>query len=183
MQLFQGCTRLQSLDLSYCSRLARSGECQALWTLPQTLKELSLCGVQLEDEQVFVEGMQRLQSLTSLRLCGVSALNDTTLRQVKHGPLSPLCSVSPPQSRQVKHGPLSHLCGVSAPSDMTLRVRQVEHNPLSHFCGVLLLIEATLRQVKHDPPSHLCDVSVLSDMTLRQVVHSPLSPLRCVRAQ
>ena len=113
-QLFQGCTRLQSLDLSYCSRLARSGECQALWTLPQTLKELSLCGIQLEDEQVFVEGMQRLQSLTSLRLCGVSALNDTTLRWVKHGPLS-------------------HFCDASAPSDMTPR-QSIIHSLTSVVC-------------------------------------------------
>ncbi|KAK7110296.1 F-box/LRR-repeat protein 2-like [Littorina saxatilis] len=82
IKLFQGCTRLQSLDLSYCSRLAKNSECQALWTLPQTLKELSLCGIQLEDQQVFVEALQRLRSLTSLRLCGVSALNDTTLRKI-----------------------------------------------------------------------------------------------------
>ncbi|XP_076470806.1 uncharacterized protein LOC143300764 [Babylonia areolata] len=82
IKLFQSCTRLQGLDLSYCSRLAKGWECQALWTLPQTLKELSLCGVLLEDEQVLVEGMQRLRSLVSLRLCGVSALNDSTLTEI-----------------------------------------------------------------------------------------------------
>ncbi|PVD30524.1 hypothetical protein C0Q70_09791 [Pomacea canaliculata] len=85
IKLFQGCTKLESLDLSYCSRLAQAEECQALWTLPQSLKELSLCGILVEDEQVFVEGMQRLRSLTSVRLCGVMALNDTTLTQIlKH---------------------------------------------------------------------------------------------------
>ncbi|KAL8613085.1 hypothetical protein ACOMHN_035026 [Nucella lapillus] len=82
IKLFQSCTRMQSLDLSYCSRLAKEWECQALWTLPQTLKELSLCGILLQDEQVLVEGMQRLRSLTSLRLCGVSALNDKTLSEI-----------------------------------------------------------------------------------------------------
>ena len=83
-QLFQGCTKLQTLDLSYCSRLGKSWECQALWTLPQTLKELVLCGIQFQDEQVFVEGIQRLKNIALLRLQGVPALNDNSLAQVSY---------------------------------------------------------------------------------------------------
>lgn len=96
IKLFQGLTRLQSLDLSYCSRLAHGQECQALWTLPQSLKELSLCGIQLRDEQVFVEGIHRLRCLTSLRLCGVLALTDSTLSQIleRIGPNLELLDIS-----------------------------------------------------------------------------------------
>ncbi|XP_041368563.1 F-box/LRR-repeat protein 2-like [Gigantopelta aegis] len=84
IKLVQGCTKLKSLDLSYCNRLCKMPESEALWVLPQSLSELSLCGLLVEDENVFVECIQRLNTLRSLRVCGVAALNDKTLQQILH---------------------------------------------------------------------------------------------------
>ncbi|XP_071090171.1 F-box/LRR-repeat protein 2-like [Haliotis cracherodii] len=82
VKLFQGCPHLEKLDLSYCNRLRQHPESEVLWTLPQSLRELSLCGILLEDEGIFVECLQRLRNINSIRLCGVSALNDDTLTKV-----------------------------------------------------------------------------------------------------
>ena len=77
-----GCTNLQKLDLSYCSNFGKLPGSEALWVLPASLSELSLCGILLEDETIFVECLQRLKNLKVVRLCGVTALNDDTLTQV-----------------------------------------------------------------------------------------------------
>lgn len=77
-----GCTSLQMLDLSYCSNFAKLPGSEALWILPASLSELSLCGILLEDETIFVECLQRLKNLKVVRLCGVTALNDDTLTQI-----------------------------------------------------------------------------------------------------
>ena len=81
-QLFQACTQLDSLDLDYCSRLSSSPECEVLWTLPQSLVSLSLCGLMLQDGQILVECITRLPHVANLKLCGVPGLNDGTLAQV-----------------------------------------------------------------------------------------------------
>lgn len=82
IQLSQGCIQLKSLDLSYCNKLSARPDSEALWTLPTTLTELSLCGILLEDADLFVECVTRLKHLTSVRLSGVSALSDETLTKV-----------------------------------------------------------------------------------------------------
>ncbi|BFZ02165.1 hypothetical protein BsWGS_05204 [Bradybaena similaris] len=73
---------MTDLNLSYCSGLALSPECEVLWTLPQTLTCLSLCGLMLKDEDILVESVTRLPCLTSLKICGVPALNDDTLTKI-----------------------------------------------------------------------------------------------------
>ena len=46
------------------------------------LQELSLCGIMVSDEELIVKALHRLPALTHLRLCGVPAVNDDTLKQV-----------------------------------------------------------------------------------------------------
>lgn len=135
IKLFQGCTHLQSLDLSYCSRLAQVGECQALWTLPQSLKELSLCGILLDDEQVFVEGLQRLRSLTSIRLCGVPALNDTTIAQVLEtvGPNLELLDISGSFSKSLTDE------GLRSVAKHCIRLQELCLSLLTQISGVTLM--------------------------------------------
>ncbi|GFO23898.1 F-box/lrr-repeat protein 20, partial [Plakobranchus ocellatus] len=82
IKLFQACTQLEELDLGYCSRLSIPPECEVLWTLPQSLVSLSLCGLMLQDGQILVECITRLPHVTSLKLCGVPGLNDCTLAQI-----------------------------------------------------------------------------------------------------
>lgn len=82
IQLSQGCTKLECLDLSYCSTLSKKPDNESLWTLPTSLVKLSLCGVRLDDERILVECVQRLKCLKSLRLCGVSCLNDKNFEQI-----------------------------------------------------------------------------------------------------
>ncbi|XP_064601185.1 F-box/LRR-repeat protein 2-like [Liolophura sinensis] len=82
ISLSQGCTQLKSLDLSYCNKLSARPDSEALWTLPTTLTELSLCGILLEDSDLFVECVTRLKHLMSIRLSGVSALSDDTLTKI-----------------------------------------------------------------------------------------------------
>ncbi|XP_045190636.2 F-box/LRR-repeat protein fbxl-1-like [Mercenaria mercenaria] len=77
-----GCTSLEKLDLSFCSSLCSSPSNEALWTLPTSLTDLSLSGVQLKDERIFVECLQRLRNLRAVKLCGVLALTDATLEEV-----------------------------------------------------------------------------------------------------
>ena len=77
-----GCTSLEKLDLSFCSSLCSSPNNEALWTLPTSLTELSISGVQLRDERIFVECFQRLRCLKAVKLCGVVALTDKTLKEV-----------------------------------------------------------------------------------------------------
>ena len=90
-----GCINLQSLDLSYCSNFGKVPGCEALWVLPSSLTQLSLCGVLLEDETIFVECIQRLKRLRVLRLCGVSALTDETLTQVGNSAQAGCCLSNP----------------------------------------------------------------------------------------
>ncbi|KAJ8301825.1 hypothetical protein KUTeg_020812 [Tegillarca granosa] len=82
IQLSQGCTKLECLDLSYCSTLSKKPDNESLWTLPTSLVKLSLCGVRLDDERILVECVQRLKCLKSLRLCGVTCLNDKNFEQI-----------------------------------------------------------------------------------------------------
>ncbi|OWF49485.1 F-box/LRR-repeat protein 20-like [Mizuhopecten yessoensis] len=82
LELSQGCTRLESLDLSYCYGLQESPDNQFLWTLPTSLTHLSLCGVLLADEDLVVETLQRLRHLKSVRLCGIPAINDITFPKI-----------------------------------------------------------------------------------------------------
>ncbi|ESP00400.1 hypothetical protein LOTGIDRAFT_238569 [Lottia gigantea] len=82
IKLFQGCTKLVDLDLSYCNKLRDYPDNEAFWILPQGLTDLTLCGVMLENETIFVECLQRLPKLRSIHLCGVTALNDNTLTQI-----------------------------------------------------------------------------------------------------
>ncbi|KAL4231710.1 hypothetical protein ACF0H5_009286 [Mactra antiquata] len=77
-----GCPALEGLDLSYCSGLCQGASSEVFWTLPTSLTELSLTGLLLSDETIFVECLQRLHHLKSVKLCGVTALNDNTLKQV-----------------------------------------------------------------------------------------------------
>ena len=77
-----GCVKLESLDLSYCSNFGKLPGSEALWVLPASLTSLSLCGILLDDEMIFVECLQRLKNLHEIRLCGVTALTDHTLPQV-----------------------------------------------------------------------------------------------------
>lgn len=81
-QLSQNCQYLQHLDLSYCNGLKGYPDNEYLWTLTTSLTSLSLCGVLLDDETLFVECIQRLKRLKSIRLSGVPALNDDTFAQV-----------------------------------------------------------------------------------------------------
>ncbi|GFR75164.1 F-box/LRR-repeat protein 20 [Elysia marginata] len=81
IKLFQACTQLQTLDLGYCSRLSVLPECEVLWTLPQSLVSLSLCGLMLQDGQILVECITRLPHVSNLKLCGVPGLNDHTIAQ------------------------------------------------------------------------------------------------------
>ncbi|KAK3776751.1 hypothetical protein RRG08_040317 [Elysia crispata] len=82
IKLFQACTQLEALDLGYCSRLSAAPECEVLWTLPQSLVSLSLCGLMLQDGQILVECITRLPHVANLKLCGVPGLNDGTLAQI-----------------------------------------------------------------------------------------------------
>lgn len=82
IKLFQACTQMVDLDLGYCTRISSPPECEVLWTLPQSLVSLSLCGMMLQDEKILVECITRLPRLTSIKLCGVPALTDQTLEQI-----------------------------------------------------------------------------------------------------
>lgn len=81
-QFSMGCTSLEILDLSFCSSLCNSPSNEALWTLPTSLTDLSLSGVLLTDERILVECLQRLRNLKAVKLCGVMALNNDTLKEV-----------------------------------------------------------------------------------------------------
>lgn len=81
-QLSQNCQELQHLDLSYCNGLRSRPHNEYFWTLPTSLTSLSLCGILLDDETLFVECVQRLKLLKHIRLSGVTALNDETFSQV-----------------------------------------------------------------------------------------------------
>ncbi|KAH3706662.1 F-box/LRR-repeat protein 2-like [Dreissena polymorpha] len=89
-----GCNNLQKLDLSFCTQLRESPDNQSLWTLPTSLTELSLTGVQLTDEEIFVECLQRLRRLRAVTLCGVSALNDDTLTKILQSVGQTLCHLN-----------------------------------------------------------------------------------------
>jgi len=54
-----------------------------LHNLPITLLELSLNGLQLDNPELLVAGMERLLKLSKLRLCGVPAVDDECLKQVR----------------------------------------------------------------------------------------------------
>ncbi|KAK7494713.1 hypothetical protein BaRGS_00014111 [Batillaria attramentaria] len=163
IKLFQGCTRLQNLDLSYSSRLAQACECQALWTLPQSLKELSLCGVLIEDEQVFVEGLQRLRCLSSVRLCGVPALTDATLSQVLEtiGPNLESLDISGGFSKSLTDE------GLRAVSKYCVKLQELCLSLLSQVTGVTLVpvfqtAERALNFRKLYLSCRMLDASVLS---------------------
>ena len=46
------------------------------------LRELSLCGILIRDETLFVNAICRLKMLRQVRFCGVPALNDSTMEKV-----------------------------------------------------------------------------------------------------
>lgn len=81
-QIGERCCCLRCLDLSYCSRLQSGIATRCLLSLPETLRELSLCGILLQDERLFVNAMCRLKMLKEVQFCGVPALNDTTMEEV-----------------------------------------------------------------------------------------------------
>ncbi|CAG2229123.1 F-box/LRR-repeat protein 2-like [Mytilus edulis] len=81
-ELSQNCQELQHLDLSYCNGLRSRPHNEYFWTLPTSLTSLSLCGILLDDETLFVECVQRLKLLKHIRLSGVTALNDETFSQI-----------------------------------------------------------------------------------------------------
>ncbi|KAL3863368.1 hypothetical protein ACJMK2_005126 [Sinanodonta woodiana] len=81
IKLSIGCNQLQNLDLSYCG-VWQEHEREALWTLPTSLTHLSLCGVLLNDKTILTECLQRLKRLKSVRLCGVPALDDSSLEKI-----------------------------------------------------------------------------------------------------
>ncbi|BFY97345.1 hypothetical protein BsWGS_00392 [Bradybaena similaris] len=82
IKLFQACTQMADLDLGYCNRIAVASECEVLWTLPQSLTSLSLCGLMLQDGEILVESVTRLPHLSCIKLCGVPALSDDTLTRI-----------------------------------------------------------------------------------------------------
>ncbi|XP_050398386.1 F-box/LRR-repeat protein 20 [Patella vulgata] len=82
IKLFQGCTRLEDLDLSYCNKLRDYPDNEVLWILPKCLTDLTICGLLLDNQTIFVESLERLTRLRSVHLCGVTALNDETLSKV-----------------------------------------------------------------------------------------------------
>ena len=67
--------------MSYCPLLHKAPGSDCLLRLP-AVSMLSLCGVMVEDERLFVEAMTKLTSLRALRLCGVPALTDDTIEEV-----------------------------------------------------------------------------------------------------
>ncbi|KAK3600851.1 hypothetical protein CHS0354_014217 [Potamilus streckersoni] len=81
IKLSIGCNQLQNLDMSYCG-VWQEHEREALWTLPTSLTHLSLCGVLLSDKTILTECLQRLKKLKSVRLCGVPALDDSSLEKI-----------------------------------------------------------------------------------------------------
>ncbi|XP_052099958.1 F-box/LRR-repeat protein fbxl-1-like isoform X1 [Mytilus californianus] len=81
-ELSQNCQELQHLDLSYCNGLRSRPHNEYFWTLPTSLTSLSLCGILLDDETLFIECVQRLKRLKHIRLSGVTALNDETFSQI-----------------------------------------------------------------------------------------------------
>lgn len=82
LKLTQNCTSMRKLDLSYCVRLSQSPDNQSLWTLPITLTNLSLCGIMLDDKEILVEALERLRNLQTIRLCGISCLDDETFTKI-----------------------------------------------------------------------------------------------------
>ena len=52
--------------------------------LPVSLLELSLNGLQLGNAELLVAGLERLVKLSKLRLCGVPAVDDNCLKQVRN---------------------------------------------------------------------------------------------------
>jgi len=77
-----GCPGLDGLDLSFCTQLCNTPHVEALWTLPTSLTTLSLTGILLTDETIFIECLQRLRNLREAKLCGLPVLNDNSLYQV-----------------------------------------------------------------------------------------------------
>jgi len=83
LQLYRGCTKLKNLDLSYCTAIEKAEDLSnCLNTLPNTLNELSLCGVMIKEPEILVESITRLGRLKVVRFCGVPAVNDESLEKV-----------------------------------------------------------------------------------------------------
>ena len=60
----------------------KSLDLQVLREIPQGMVELSLCGAFIKDNTLFTEMFTRLHNIRALCLCGVTALNDSTLETV-----------------------------------------------------------------------------------------------------
>ncbi|XP_074641683.1 uncharacterized protein LOC141899336 [Tubulanus polymorphus] len=81
-KLFQRCTKLEFLDISYCSLLQKSPSCNVLKMIPMSVSSLSFCGLLLEDPELLIDSLKRLTKLKTLRLCGVTALNEKTMKEI-----------------------------------------------------------------------------------------------------
>lgn len=87
-QVMQNCRNLRVLDLSYMftgykTELTNENH-QCFASLPDTVTELSLSGIQLKDSAILVSAVTKLTCLRILRLCGVPVLDDTTLTEVTY---------------------------------------------------------------------------------------------------
>jgi len=79
MQVFVRCPLLRDVDLSFCTQLTN---CEVLSDLPTTVRNLSVCGLQLTDADNLANVVRRLTNLRIVRLCGVPAVTNESLEQV-----------------------------------------------------------------------------------------------------
>ncbi len=83
LQILNNCPKLQHLDLSYCLKVQEPPQTNVLLHLTDTLQKLSLCGVYMTDSDLLVQAVVRLTRIREIRLCGVPALDDTSLEKVQ----------------------------------------------------------------------------------------------------
>ncbi|KAK2162790.1 hypothetical protein LSH36_91g01064 [Paralvinella palmiformis] len=144
-QLFQGCDALQYLDLSYCMQLVRtpSSAKLLLHNLPITLLELSLNGLQLDNPELLVAGMERLLKLSKLRLCGVPAVDDECLKQIlkKVGAQLTFLDISGSVMCNITDDGLSHI------ATCCTKLQMLGISLLKEVTGITLLDVLALRAV------------------------------------
>ncbi|XP_013397166.1 F-box/LRR-repeat protein 2 isoform X2 [Lingula anatina] len=92
-KVVEGCRKLKDVDFSYCFTLESVEAFKALQHLPDSVTELSLLGIQLQDSELLVNVVKRLTKLETVRLCGVKALDDDSLEQILQAAGSHLLSL------------------------------------------------------------------------------------------
>lgn len=86
-QINSKCPHLKHVDLSYCTGLLDDSSSSSVGSFPLSVQELSLCGTYyLKDSALLTKALTRLTSLRRLNLCGVSALTDEALEEVRTVP-------------------------------------------------------------------------------------------------